>query len=41
MKQALRVLQFLAKGEIATGKLELRPVSGMTIEERASGAESA
>ncbi|MCP5607952.1 isocitrate/isopropylmalate dehydrogenase family protein, partial [Klebsiella pneumoniae] len=33
MKQALRVLEFLAKDEIAAGKLELRPVSGMTIED--------
>lgn len=40
MKQALRVLQFLAKDEIATGKLELRPVSGMTIEERARLGQS-
>lgn len=40
MKQALRVLEFLAKDEIATGKLELRPVSGMTIEERARLGQS-
>ncbi|HDZ3187987.1 isocitrate/isopropylmalate family dehydrogenase [Klebsiella pneumoniae] len=40
MKQALRVLEFLAKDEIAAGKLELRPVSGMTIEDRARLGQS-
>ncbi|MBY7515077.1 isocitrate/isopropylmalate dehydrogenase family protein [Escherichia fergusonii] len=40
MTQALRVLAFLAQEEIAAGKLELRPVSGMTIEDRARQGQS-
>ena len=40
MAQALRVLAFLAQEEIAAGKLELRPVSGMTIEDRARQGQS-
>ena len=40
MKQALRVLENLMKDEIASGKLEIRMIEGMTIENRAAKLES-
>lgn len=40
MKQALRVLEDLMKEEIASGKLEIRTIEGMTIENRAAKLES-
>lgn len=40
MKQALRVLENLMKAEIASGKLEIRTIEGMTIENRAAKLES-
>lgn len=40
MQQALRVLKLLAKDEIAAGKLELRHIDGMTIDERARRQQS-
>ena len=36
MEQAIRVLKCLMKDEIASGKLELRHIEGMTIENRAA-----
>ena len=40
MEQALRVLKYLARAEIASGKIELRMIEGMTIENRAALNES-
>ena len=40
MKQALRVLHTLMKEEIASGKLEIREIEGMTIEHRAETLQS-
>ncbi|MCD8083053.1 MAG: isocitrate/isopropylmalate dehydrogenase family protein [Clostridiales bacterium] len=40
MKQALRVLNTLVKEEIAAGKIELRQIEGMTIENRAAKLQS-
>ena len=40
MKQALRVVRLLLKDEIASGKVELREIPGMTIERRAELKES-
>lgn len=40
MSQALRVLKFLVADDIAAGKLELREIAGMTIEERARLGQS-
>ena len=40
MKQALRVLKELAADEIASGKIELRDIEGMTIENRVAKMES-
>ncbi len=40
MKQALRVLNILMKEEIAAGKIELREIEGMTIENRAAKLQS-
>lgn len=40
MEQALRVLSELMKEEIAAGKVEIRQIEGMTIEERAAKQES-
>lgn len=40
MKQALRVLNTLVKEEIAAGKIELREIEGMTIENRAAKLQS-
>lgn len=40
MKQALRVLEALMKEEIAGGKLEIRYIEGMTIENRAALMQS-
>lgn len=40
MKQAVRVLKELAADEIASGKIELREIEGMTIENRAAKMES-
>lgn len=40
MEQALRVLDVLMKGEIASGKLEIRRIEGMTIENRAAKLQS-
>ena len=39
-KQAVRVLEHLMKPEITSGKLELRPIEGMTIENRAAKNQS-
>lgn len=40
MEQALRVLHFLLKDEIASGKIEIRHIEGMTIENRDALGES-
>mgnify|MGYP004564480969 FL=1 len=40
MKQAVRILKELAADEIASGKIELREVEGMTIENRVAKLES-
>lgn len=40
MKQALRVLEHLLGPEIASGKIELRTIEGMTIENRAAKLQS-
>ena len=40
MKQALRVLETLMKAEVESGRLEIRPVEGMTIENRAARMQS-
>ena len=40
MKQAVRVLKELAADEIASGKIELRKIEGMTIENRVAKMES-
>lgn len=40
MKQALRVLDTLMKEELASGKLEIRQIEGMTIENRAAKLQS-
>ena len=40
MEQALRVLKRLARAEIASGRIELRMIEGMTIENRAALNES-
>lgn len=40
MKQALRVLEELVKEEIAQGKIEIRMIQGMTIENRAAKKDS-
>lgn len=40
MKQAIRVLKSLMKEEIASGRLELREIEGMTIENRAKLVQS-
>ena len=40
MKQALRVIKALMPEELASGKLELREISGMTIEDRIARMES-
>ena len=40
MEQALRVLDVLMKEEIASGRLEVRIIEGMTIENRAAKLES-
>lgn len=40
MKQALRVLNALAAEEIKSGRIKLRQIEGMTIEERVAGGES-
>lgn len=40
MKEALRVLEFLMKDEIASGKLKIRHIEGMTIENRVAKMES-
>ncbi|HIZ78539.1 MAG TPA: hypothetical protein IAA17_01925 [Candidatus Lachnoclostridium stercorigallinarum] len=40
MKQAVRVAEELLKDEIAAGKVELRPIEGMTIENRVEKMES-
>ena len=40
MKQAFRVLKELAADEIASGKIELREIEGMTIENRVAKMES-
>lgn len=40
MEQALRVLDVLMKEEIASGKLEIRRIEGMTIENRAAKLQS-
>jgi len=40
MEQALRVLNVLMKEEIASGRLEIRIIEGMTIENRAAKLES-
>lgn len=40
MEQALRVLELLMKDEIASGKLEVRTIEGMTIENRIAKMES-
>lgn len=40
MKQAVRVLKQLAADEIASGKIELREIEGMTIENRVAKMES-
>lgn len=40
MKQALRVLDTLMKEELASGKLEIRQIEGMTIENRAAKLKS-
>lgn len=40
MEQALRVLEVLMKEEIAAGKLEIRRIEGMTIENRAARLQS-
>lgn len=40
MEQALRVLNVLMKDEIASGRLEIRIIEGMTIENRAAKLES-
>lgn len=40
MKQALRVVSELVKDEIADGKIELRKIDGMTIEDRVAKMES-
>ena len=40
MKQAVRILKELAADEIASGKIELREIEGMTIENRVAKLES-
>ena len=40
MKQAVRILKELAADEIASGKIELREIEGMTIENRVAKRES-
>ena len=40
MEQALRVLNYLLKDEIASGKIEIRHIEGMTIENRDALGES-
>lgn len=40
MEQAVRVLSFLMASEIESGRLKLRVIKGMTIEERAASGES-
>ena len=40
MKQAVRILKELAANEIASGKIELREIEGMTIENRVAKLES-
>lgn len=40
MKQAIRVLEKLMKEEISSGKVEIRMIEGMTIENRAARMES-
>ena len=40
MKQALRVLETLMKPEIESGKIEIRHIEGMTIENRAALLQS-
>lgn len=40
MKQAVRILKELAADEIASGKIELREIEGMTIENRVAKMES-
>lgn len=40
MKQAVRILKELAEDEIASGKIELRKIEGMTIENRVAKLES-
>lgn len=40
MEQALRVMNALMKEEVAAGKLEIRPIDGMTIERRAELGQS-
>ena len=40
MKQALRVLNTLVKDEVANGKIEVREIEGMTIENRAAKLQS-
>lgn len=40
MKQAIRVLEELVKDELAAGKMELREIAGMTIENRVARLES-
>lgn len=40
MEQAIRVLKVLMKEELATGRLEIRQIEGMTIENRAAKMQS-
>lgn len=40
MEQALRVLRFLLRKELASGKVEIREIEGMTIENRAAKLQS-
>lgn len=40
MKQALRVLEVLMKDEVESGKIEIRQIEGMTIENRAAKMQS-
>lgn len=40
MEQAVRVLSFLMASEIESGRLKMRVIKGMTIEERAASGES-
>ena len=40
MEQAIRVLKTLMKEEVASGRIVLRPIEGMTIENRAARLQS-